>query len=131
MEASDGNVTCEIGIAMAVERLLREGFAVAVPLVDDGYDLIAFSNRRYWRLQVKATASRGRNAQRIRIARGKGKKLRYCSTQVDAFVCVNIRTRVVMCVPVASTGGRPWLNWSDADRWDDFGVLHRIKTHRS
>lgn len=130
MEASNGSVTCEIGLAMAVERLLRDGFAVAVPLVDDGYDLIAFAGRRYWRIQVKATASQGGNAGRIRIARGKGKKLRYCPTQVDAFVCVNVRTRVLMCVPVASTGGRPWLNWSDAPRWADFGVLRRLKTQR-
>lgn len=130
MEASDGRVTCEIGIAMAVESLLRAGFAVAVPLVDDGYDLIAFSNRRYWRLQVKASAARGKNGSRIRIVRGRRKVERYCSRHVDAFVCVNTRTRAVLCVPVASTDSRAWVNWSDAHRWGDFGVLHRIKTQR-
>lgn len=130
MEASDGRVTCEIGIAMAVEGLLRAGFSVAVPLVDDGYDLLAFSERRYWRLQVKASSSRGKNARRISISRGKRKTTRYCSKHVDAFVCVNTRTRAVMCVPVASTASRAWVNWSDAHRWGDFGVLHRIKTQR-
>lgn len=130
MDAPDGKIICEIGIAMAVESLLRAGFSVAVPLVDDGYDLLAFSGRRYWRLQVKASSSRGTNANRIRIARGKRKSLRYCSKHVDAFVCVNTRTRAVMCVPVSSTGNRPWLNWSDAHRWSDFSILHRIRTQR-
>lgn len=130
MEASDGRVVCEIGIAMAVERLLRDGFYVAVPLVDDGYDLLAFSERRYWRLQVKASGSSGSNSYRIRIGRGKRKTTRYCSRHVDAFVCVNVRTGVLMCVPVASTQGRAWINWSDADRWSNFGILRRIKTQR-
>jgi len=130
MEAPDGKVTCEIGVAIAVESLLRAGFSVAVPLVDDGYDLLAFHGRRHWRLQVKATAARGKNSCRIRIGRGRRKRLRYCSTHVDAFVCINTTSRTVMCVPVAATANRAWLNWSDAHRWSDLSVLHRIKKQR-
>jgi hypothetical protein len=128
MEAPDGRVTCEIGIAMAVESLLRGGFSVAVPLVDDGYDLLAFYGRRHWRLQVKASSSSGQNASRISIRRGKHKTRRYCQKHVDAFICVNTRTRVVLCVPVATVVGRNWINWSAAGRWSDVGVLHRIRT---
>ena len=130
MEAPDGRVTCEIGIAMAVENLLRGGFSVAVPLVDDGYDLLAFYGRRYWRLQVKASASSGPNATRISIRRGKHKTGQYCRKHVDAFVCVNTRTRAVLFVPVASAAGRRWTNWSSAERWSDVAVLHRIKPPR-
>jgi hypothetical protein len=130
MEAPDGRVVCEIGIAMAVERLLRDGFAVAIPLVDDGYDLLAFHERRYWRLQVKATSAQGKNSRRIRIRRGAHKNQTYCPKHVDAFVLVNTNTRAIACVPVAITAGRAWFNWSDADRYADFGVLRRIKTQR-
>jgi hypothetical protein len=130
MEAPDGRVVCEIGIAMAVERLLRDGFAVAIPLVDDGYDLLAFHERRYWRLQVKATSSQGPNRARIRIRRGAKKRQHYCPKHVDAFVLVNTNTRVIACVPVAVASGRSWFNWSDAARYADFGVLRRLRQHR-
>lgn len=130
MEASDGRVVCEIGIAMAVEKLLREGYAVAVPLVDDGYDLLAFSERRYWRIQVKSSGARSKNRSRIRITNGRNRLGRYCPKHVDALVCVNIRTRQIMCVPVSAVGTSAWLNWSDAHRWSDFGILFRIKTQR-
>lgn len=127
MEAIDGRVTCEIGIAMAVERLLRDGFAVAVPLVDDGYDLLAFDQRRCWRLQVKASASRGTNRYRIAIGRGKNRTLRYSPRHVDAIVCVNVRTREMLCVPVSRVRGRSYLRWAECRKWGDFRVLHGIK----
>ncbi len=129
----EGKVIAEIGVALAVERLLRAGFGVAVPIVDDGYDLLAFSGRRYWRIQVKASECRSkRHASGIRITQsGKyGHRRRYSRREVDAFVAVNTQTKVVMCVPVADANGRPWLSWRDASRWSDMGVLHRIKTQR-
>ena len=128
--ALGGKVIGEIGVAMAVERLLRGGFHVAVPIVDDGYDLLAFSERRYWRIQVKASASRSANRSRIRIRRGAGRKKPYSPNDIDAFIAVNVRTSVVMCVPVANVAGRAWLNWSQADKWSDVGVLRRIKSQR-
>lgn len=130
MEALDGRVICEIGIAIAVERLLRDGFSVAVPLVDDGYDLLAFEGRRYWRIQVKASGSRGPNRSRIRIRRGANKDVFYCPRHVDAFVLVNTRSRVAACVPVSTTRGRSWFNWTDAHKYADFGVLRSIKKQR-
>lgn len=126
----DGKVIAEIGVAIAVERLLRAGYHVAVPIVDDGYDLLAFADRRHWRIQVKASASRASNKRRIRIGRGSSKVARYSPRHVDAFVAVNIRTNVVMCVPVSATAGRVWLNWSEAGKWSDMGVLHGIKPQR-
>lgn len=131
MGEQDGRVIGEIGVAMAVERLLRAGFYVAVPIVDDGYDLLAFDSRRYWRIQVKASASSSRWARtRIRIARGQNRDIRYSPKHVDAFIAVNTTKHIVMCVPVYATKGRRWLNWSEADKWQDMGVLRRIKQQR-
>ena len=111
---------------MAVERLLRAGFHVAVPIVDDGYDLLAFDNRRCWRIQVKASSSRGRNKSRIRIRRGSRRQAAYDPRHVDAFILVNIRTNAVLCIPVASASGRLYACWSSADKWSDIGVLRSI-----
>lgn len=112
---------------MAVEQLLRAGFHVAVPIVDDGYDLLAFDNRLCWRIQVKASASRGRNRSRIRIGRGIAKRNTYDPRHVDAFILVNIRTRAIMCIPVPETRGRTWACWSAVDKWGDVGVLRSIR----
>jgi hypothetical protein len=122
----EGKVIAEIGVALAIERLLRAGFGVAVPVVDEGYDLLAFSDRRYWRIQVKASECRS-SSSRIRITRG-GR--RYCHREVDAFIAVNTRTNVVMCVPVADTHGRAWITLREGSRWRDMGVLRRIKNKR-
>lgn len=127
----DGRVIGEIGVAIAVERLLRAGFHVAIPIIDDGYDLLAFAGRQHWRIQVKASNSSSlRERNRIRISRGKARTSLYCASHVDAFIAVNIRTGVVMCVPVAKTRGKRWLNWRDADRWSDLQVLRQLKTQR-
>lgn len=131
MDNCNGKVISEIGVAMAVERLLRAGFRVAVPIVDEGYDLLAFDQRRYWRLQVKASEATGKwSRTRIRIVCGRRKNTRYCPKQVDAFVVVHTAKRIVMCVPVAVTNGRRYLNWSAADQWGDMGVLRTIKPQR-
>jgi hypothetical protein len=130
MEATDGRVVGEIGVAVAVERLLRSGYAVAVPLVDDGYDLLAFSGRKHWRIQVKASAASGHHGRRVRLRRGRARNEPYCPTHVDAFVLVNTRTGVVGCVPVAATNGSRWLYWSSVAKWGDFSVLRKIKTQR-
>lgn len=131
MDEAYGSATAEIGVAMAVERLLRAGFRVAVPIVDDGYDLLALDSRRMWRIQVKASASLGKwSRTRVRISCGKRRSKRYCPKQVDAFIAVNTTKHIVMCVPVSVTNGRRWINWSEADRWKDMGVLRRIKQQR-
>lgn len=126
----NGKVIGEIGVAMAVEHLLRAGYAVAIPIVDDGYDLIAFDGRRYWRVQVKATASTGANGYRVRIGRGRNKRAAYCPKHIDAFVAVHIRKNIVMCIPAAVAVGRAWISFSKHAKWSDFGVLRQIKTQR-
>lgn len=132
MEATDGRIVSQIGLSVAVERLLRAGFHVAVPIVDDGYDLLAFDGRRHWRVQVKASsaAPKTRNSYRIDIGRGFGKYKRYDPAHVDAFICVNLRTNAVMCLPVASTINRRFINWSEAPKWGDVGIIRSIKTQR-
>lgn len=112
-----------------MERLLRAGFHVAVPIVDAGYDLLAFYDRRFWRIQVKATSGRGDSRRRIRIGRGANGRKLYSPHDVDAFIAVNISTNAVMCVPLEKCSGRRWLNWSQAQRWSDIGVLRSIRQH--
>lgn len=125
-EAIDGRFVAEIGVSMAVERLLREGYHVAIPVIDDGYDILASAGRRHWRLQVKATASFGRNRSRVRIRRGAKKTGRYSPDEIDAFVLIHTETRTVMCVPVSHVRGS-WFTFSSHTKYDDFGVLKTIK----
>lgn len=124
-----GQIVGEIGVAIAVERLLRAGFLVAVPIVDDGYDLLAFSGRRCWRIQVKATGGTRENGTRVRIGRGRSKNKRYCPKHVDAIVAVHIRSRVCVCASVASCGSAAWLNFSQ-HKDGDFSPLLRIRSQK-
>lgn len=126
-EVNDGRFVAEIGVSMAVERLLRAGYHVARPVVDDGYDLVAFLGRRHWRIQVKATATRGRNRSRIRIRRGSKKATPYSPKHVDAFVLVHTGTGAVLCVPVAHAKGS-WFPFRSIDTYADFGILRSIES---
>lgn len=126
--AHDGRFIGEIGISMAVEALLRSGFYVAVPIIDDGYDLIAVDGRRYWRIQVKATAARGQNSGRCRIKRGGDKLKDYCPLHVDAFILVQVRTGRLLCVPVSEAAGRSWFPFgAPGGKWDGVEPLRRIR----
>lgn len=131
MDAIDGRVIGEVGVAIAVEQLLLAGFHVATPIVDDGYDLLAFDGRLHWRIQVKASNSvHPRHSRRIRITQGRKRGSRYSASHVDAFIAINLRTRVVMLVPVSATAGRSYINWSEASKWSDVRSLRRINTQR-
>jgi hypothetical protein len=129
---SDGRYICEIGMAMAVAALLRAGYQVAIPLIDEGYDILACEGRRCWRIQVKATArTSGKNKSRVRINRGGRKQLRYEASQVDAFVVANISTGLLLCVPFAKAGGRSWINLSVGDQYADFQILRSVKPNKN
>lgn len=126
-------VTCQIGISLAIEALLRVGFNVAVPVVDVGYDLLALGgDGACWRVQVKASRSNSatRARSRIRITRGRHRDKRYSPQHVDAFLVVNLRTRAVSCVPVAACVGKQYLQWADAARHGGVACLRRIKSQR-
>lgn len=110
---------------MAVERLLREGYHVARPVIDDGFDLLAFWGRRYWRIQVKATSCSGRNRSRIRVIRPSRKERHYHPDHVDAFVLVHTGTGTVLCVPVAEARGS-WVTFRSSE-YHDFSVLRSIE----
>ena len=131
MAPKDGRYTAEIGVSVAVEHLLRAGYQVAIPIIDDGYDLLAFDGRKYWRIQVKATARSGKNQSRIRTSRGRGKRGRYTADEVDAFVVVHVVTGVVMCVPFRDAKGRAWINFSQHKRYSNFGVLREMAAARN
>lgn len=119
-------------MSMAVERLLRSGYQVALPIIDDGYDILALDGRRCWRIQVKATASTtGRNRSRVRISRGGRKQLRYDASQVDAFVIANISTGVLLCVPFRKAAGRSWINFSIGERYADFRILRSVTPNKN
>lgn len=115
-------------MSMAVEQLLRSGFQVALPIIDEGYDILALDGRKCWRIQVKATArTAGKNCSRVRIMRGHNKQLRYEASQVDAFVIANITSGVLMCVPFSKAAGRSWINLSAGDKYADFSILRTVK----
>jgi hypothetical protein len=127
----DGRFVCEIGVSMAVERLLRSGYQVAMPIIDDGYDLLAIDGRRIWRIQVKATSTSGPNRRRIRIRRGRYHAGHYGPEHIDAFIAVHTETGEVMCVPVQEVQGRSWINFTQHSKYSDFEILRRLKPCRN
>lgn len=117
----------EIGLSIAVERLLRSGFGVAVPLIDEGYDLLATHGRKAWRIQVKATGGTGTGTSRVNIRRGSHKRGRYKPGEVDAFVAVHVVLGYAMCVPFEHRADRRWISFAERDRYSDFSILHKVK----
>lgn len=115
---------------MAVERLLRAGFNVAMPIIDEGYDILATHGRKVWRLQVKATGCESKHGRRVCIVRGKTHRELYDNTQVDAFIAVHTSRGYAMCVPFEDRRNRRWINFSERDRYSDFSLLHKVKPGR-
>jgi hypothetical protein len=128
-ERLSSNATGQIGVARAVEQFLRAGFVVAVPLLDEGYDLLVGDAGRWWRVQVKTTSSDG-GTRRNRIDISRSRFNRYTTQIVDAIVAVHLRTGAIMCVPMSVAAGRRYLNWSAAREWSDFGKLRSVKAHK-
>lgn len=127
----DGQRVSQIGMAIAVERLLRGGFAVAVPLMDEGYDLLAFHGRKFWRIQVKATSCSGKNRRRVALSCGYGRRGRYKDDgSVDAFIAVHVRTGAFVCMSIKEVAGRSWINFSAAATHGDVSALLKIKPKR-
>lgn len=126
----DGKVIGEIGVAMAVEHLLRAGFSVAIPVVDEGYDLLAFCGRRCWRIQVKATNVSTDKGDRVRLSKGRNKRLRYTSSEVDAIVAVHVGKRSAICVPFRQCRHRSWMYFQSHSRFTDFGILRSITPNK-
>lgn len=122
--------TGQIGVARAVEQFLLAGFCVAVPMLDEGYDLLVGDGGRWWRVQVKTTSSSAGGRHRNRIDISRSRACLYTTEIVDAIVAVHLRTGVSMCVPMAVAAGRRYLNWSSAKQWSDFGKLRSVKTHK-
>lgn len=122
----NARVVEELGLSIAVERLLRAGFGVAMPIIDEGYDLLATHGRKAWRLQVKATGSTGPDPGRISIRRGQSKTRLYGSDEVDAFVAVHVVRGYAMCVPREHKAGRRTISFSERDRYSDFSILHEV-----
>jgi hypothetical protein len=104
----------ELGVSIAVEHLLRDGFMVAIPIVDDGCDLLAYDERRCWRLQVKATGAAGGEQYAIRIRRGRRRRNEYGPSVVDAFIGVHIDRRQVVCIPVRDAAHTTYFAFSRA-----------------
>ena len=118
----------EIGVAIAVQRLLLAGYSVAVPLVDHGYDLLAFEERgRSWRIQVKATAG---TRNRVNIRCGRKSLKRYTPNDIDAIVAVHVLRGDALCVPVAGIAGRSNIGFATSAQFCDFSVLRRAKRLR-
>lgn len=123
----------QIGHACAVEALLREGFNVATPVVDMGYDLLAIDpTGRCWRIQVKAATARAgtRSNRRIHLTRGWRRNKEYDASHIDAFLLVNLRTRDVLCLPVREAEGRRYIAWDRAASHGGVTALRRLKARR-
>ena len=126
----DSSIVAEIGISLAVEGLLRAGFRVAVPIVDEGHDLIAYKQSRYWRIQVKATDNRNpRNGCRVPIRRGKNRRSHYGYDTVDAFIAVHIGTGQLLCVPFERAVGWSALYFRSHGKYSGFSALHGLRPH--
>lgn len=123
----NARVVEELGLSIAVERLLRAGFGVAMPIIDEGYDLLATHGRKAWRIQVKATGSTRRSGGHVSIRRGLSKTRLYGSRDVDAFIAVHVVRGYAMCVPRAHKTGRCSISFSERDRYGDFSILHKVK----
>ena len=116
---------CEVGVLMASEILMRAGFNVAKPVIDEGYDLLAIDGRCHWRIQVKATA--GRQARnRIRIMKGARKQAYYHPDEIDAIMAINVKTGQVVCIPYSKTKGKRWLAFKANEHYDDPAILRGI-----
>lgn len=115
---------------MAVERLLRSGFNVAIPIIDEGYDILATIGRKCWRIQVKATADTGPCGYRVGIRCGGARRARYKPGAVDAFVAVHIGRGHAMLVPARDREGRAWIGFAERHRYGDFRKLKNIRPGR-
>ncbi len=85
----------EAGTLLCQYHLIMHGFNVAVPVVPDGTDLIAYDQGRAWQLQVK-TAEDSRRHQAFDL-RGSRKANAY--QYVDAFLFCCLASQRVWCLP--------------------------------
>lgn len=104
----------QIGVQLAAAELLREGWEVAVPLVDTGHDLVAYEGSdRHIRVQVKSSS--GDTKQKVfrvqRQGKGGGKRL-YEDDVVDAVAVCNLSIGEVSFVPMKSLNGKSSIAFS-------------------
>lgn len=108
-----GKTVCELGVCMVVNRLLRSGFSVHMPVVDTGHDVLASVGSTYWRLQIKATATQCKNnGHRVNVRRGYHKGGKYSKATCDALVAVHVVHNIICCVPIANLAGRKSIAFS-------------------
>jgi len=80
-------ISGKIGELLTAVELLRHGFSVSWPAVDEGYDLIADDGcGRLARLQVKTAIPNEGGTYNILFARGANSKRKYSKEDIDAFV---------------------------------------------
>lgn len=101
----------EAGTLLCQHHLIMHGFNVAVPVVPDGTDLLAYDRGRVWQIQVKTTedCSAGkrfdlRDRPRLGRARPIRRSKRY--QYIDAFMFACLSTRSIWCVPRLLIEGR-------------------------
>jgi len=77
----------KIGELLSAVELLKHGFNVSWPIVDDGYDLIADDGvNAVMRLQVKTARPNKGGTYHVLFAKGRLKKRLYDSSDCDAFI---------------------------------------------
>lgn len=81
------------GELLAAEKLIENGWDIAIPIDSSVFDLIALKDHRRWRIQVKSTLQKhsyGNTSPhyQFQIAKGKSFKNKYESGELDFFICV-------------------------------------------
>ena len=96
----------QIGVVLVMADLIRNGFEVAVPIIDTGFDLIAYEGSQYWRVQVKSHHKPKQNLVRTRrSATGEGQRI-YDKSVIDAFAFVCLESGDVLVASVNDLRGK-------------------------
>ena len=128
----NNRVAGEVGRLLVTVELLRNGFGVARPECDDGFDLISVKKSCTKRLQVKtvSTESKRRPSEEFAIRRlrcrkrqpaARREKNKYTLEEIDAFVFVSLVNQTFWVVPACevnmhghSLSMRPRNRWHEA-----------------
>lgn len=119
----NGATVSAIGVAMAQQKLIAAGFGVAVPLVQEPWDLLVYRRRRVWRVEVKSTSSK----RSVDCRRGHDKRLRYSPQHVDAVVGVHVVTGQMVWVPTRWIHSLTNLYFSQFTEFDSPDMLFKAK----
>jgi len=94
------------GELLAAEKLIENGWDIALPVDNSVFDLMAVKGDLKWRIQVKATLQKHSYENttphyQFHIAKGKSFKHKYESGELDFFICVALDSHRFWIFPFA------------------------------